>query len=284
MDNANRQPESHYITVEGLKFHYLIWNGDSEHTVVLLHGIGDNASIWSHFAQSLPERLRIIAFDQRGHGYSYRPVPSAYTCDDYVGDFDRFIDMLGLSKIIVAGHSMGALHATHYASLRPSRVAGLIHADIEPCPPDWNKKYLTNMYHNTPFRYHSIEAYAQDMQKNSPYADPRLLLEIASAALDRHPDGSYTCRYDREVLFHFDRYDVRPRLSSIPCPTLVLRGSESRVMRRNVAEEMSRAVPDGRFVEIPNATHPVHTDNPREFYRAVSDFLKEIGVIGEESD
>ena len=281
---AFRGPESHVITIGNLNIHYLKWTGDSDYTMVLLHGIGDNASIWSRFAQSLPDGLQIIAFDQRGHGYSDRPVPPAYTCDDYVGDIDRCIDALDLRRVIVAGHSMGALHATHYASLRPSRVAALIHADIEPFPPDWNKKYLTNMYHNAPFRYHSVEAYAHEMQKNSPYADPRLLLEIASAALARHPDGLYTCRYDREVLSHFDRYDVRSRLSAITCPTLVLRGSESRVMRRNIAEEMSRLVPDGRFVEIPNAAHPVHTDNPREFYRAVSHFLREIGVIGDGAD
>lgn len=281
---AFRRPKSNYITVGNLNLHYLIWEGDSDYTVVLLHGIGDNASIWSRFAQSLPDGLRIIAFDQRGHGYSDRPVPSAYTCDDYVGDLDRCIDALGLYKVIVAGHSMGSLHATRYASLRPSRVAGLIHADIEPCPPDWNKKYLTNMYHHTPSRYYSIEEYAHEMQKNSPYADPRLLFEIASAALDRECDGSYTCRYDREVLFHFDRYDVRPWLSSITCATLILRGSESRVMRRNAAEEMCQAIPDGRFVEIPNATHPVHTDNPREFHRVVSHFLKDIGVIDAGAD
>lgn len=284
MDNENRQPESHHIMIGKLNLHYLIWNGDGDHTIVLLHGIGDNASIWIRFIQSLPAGLRIIAFDQRGHGYSDYPVPPAYTCDDYVGDFDRCVDALDLHKIILAGHSMGALHATYYASLRPSRVAGLIHADIEPCPPEWNKKYLTNMYYNTPERYHSVEAYAQEMQKNSPYADPRLLLEIAAAALDNNPDGSYTCRYDREVLFHFDSYDLRLRLGLITCPTLVVRGAKSRVMRRNVAEEMSRTVSDGRFVEIPNATHPVHTDNPREFHRAVLDFLKEIGVVSEKSD
>jgi pimeloyl-ACP methyl ester carboxylesterase len=278
----SRMPTSHFIEAGTMKFHYLEWDGYGEYTVILLHGIGDNAAIWSPLAAALPREVRVIAFDQRGHGNSDRPNPPAYTCDDYVGDLGRCIDALGLSNVIVGGHSMGALHGTAYASLRPSRVAGLIHADIEPCPPEWNKKYLTNMYHNAPSTYPSVDAYALDMQKNSPHADLRLLRRIAAEALDRRPDGAYACRYDREVLSHFDRYDVRPLLGSIGCPTLVVRGSESRVMRREVAEEMGRAIPGGRFVEIPKAAHPVHTENPEEFHRAVIDFLKGIGVIGGE--
>jgi esterase len=281
-NSLSRRPASQYVTAGTLKIHYLEWEGDGEYTVVLLHGIGDNATIWSPLAESLPRDIRIIAFDQRGHGNSDRPNPPAYACDDYVGDLDRCIGALGLNNIIVAGHSMGALHGTAYASLRPSRVAGLIHADIEPCPPEWNKKYLTNMYHNAPATYPSVDAYALEMQKNSPHADPRLLRNIAAGAVERKPDGAYICRYDREVLSHFDRYDVRSCLGSIACPSLVVRGSESRVMRRQAAEEMSRAIPDGRFVEIPKAAHPVHTDNPGEFHQAVLYFLRDIGVIGGE--
>jgi len=91
--------------------------------MVLLHGIGDNAHIWDHFARNAARHLRIIALDQRGHGLSDWAVPPAYRCDDYVADLDKVIQALQLTGIILMGHSMGALHATRYASLRPEKVS-----------------------------------------------------------------------------------------------------------------------------------------------------------------
>jgi pimeloyl-ACP methyl ester carboxylesterase len=147
---------------------------------------------------------------------------------------------------------------------------------IEPCPPDWNKKYLLNLYENLPHFYESIHEYVQEMQKNSPYADEALLNRIASFALEEGKDGKLRSRFDREVLFHFDRYDLRPCLMDVRCPSLIIRGQESRVMRYDIAKEMSDIVHKGSFAEISKATHPVHLDNPAEFLRIVSEFLQRL--------
>jgi pimeloyl-ACP methyl ester carboxylesterase len=100
-----------------------------------------------------------------------------------------------------------------------------------------------------------------------------MLRQIASFALEEGADGMFRPRFDREVLFHFDRYDLRPCLGDIRCPALIIRGRESRVMGHEAAREMSDAIPSGTLAEIPKAAHPVHTDNPGEFLRVVSEFL-----------
>ncbi|MEN6321359.1 MAG: alpha/beta hydrolase [Syntrophaceae bacterium] len=271
-----KQPEDKFINTGSLRLHYLEWGSDQDQTMVLLHGIGDNAHIWDHFSRNAPCHLRIIALDQRGHGLSDWAVPSAYRCEDYVADLDRLIHELHLTGIVLMGHSMGALHATRYASLRPEKVAGLIHADIEPCPPEWNKKYLLNLYEQLPAFYETVDEYVSEIQKNSPYADKEMLYNIASFALTQGKDGKYRRRYDRESLFHFDKYDLRPYLSSIRCPSLIIRGKESRVMDDEIAREMSCMIPHGKFAEIPTATHPLHTDNPLQFQQAIFDFLDEL--------
>jgi pimeloyl-ACP methyl ester carboxylesterase len=275
---VGKQPEDRFIHTESLKLHYLEWGSDQTQTMVLLHGIGDTAHIWDHFCQDASDRFRIIALDQRGHGLSDWTVPPAYRCDDYVTDLDRLIHDLQLTGIILMGHSMGALHATRYASLRPEKVSGLIHADIEPCPPEWNKKYLLNLYEQLPAHYDSVDEYVGEIQRNSPYADREMLYNIASSALTRGKDGKYRSQFDRKVLLHFDHYDLRPYLKSIRCPSLIIRGKESRVMDNQIAEEMSRMIPQGKFTEVPRATHPLHTDNPIEFQRAIFDFLSEFFI------
>jgi esterase len=270
---------SKFTTANGMRMHYLDWDGFGGRTLLLLHGIGDTAHVWDHVAEEASRFLRIIAPDQRGHGLSAWARPPAYTCDDYVADLEAFVGALDLTDVILMGHSMGALHATRYAALHPEKVAGLVHVDIEACPPAWNKKYLLNLYEKLPHSYGSIKDYAVQSAGNSPYAEESLLYAIASTILERGEDGRFRPRYDREVLYHFDRYDLRSCLKDIKCPSLMIRGEESRVMSESAAREMSRAIPAGAFVSIPRAAHPVHTDNPRVFCRTVLDFLKDKRLI-----
>ncbi len=56
-------------------------------------------------------------------------------------------------------------------------------------------------------------------------------------------------------------------------PTLVLRGAESGVLDREVAERMAQELPQGRFVEIPRAVHTLHEDNPEAVLAALREFL-----------
>ena len=273
MPIMTNHPEDKYIHLGDLRLHYLEWGAGNPAAMLLLPGIGDDAHVWDHFASHVADRFRIIALDQRGHGGSDWALPPAYGCEDYVADVGNLVHALRLEEVILMGHSMGALHATRYAALQPEKTAALIHADIEPCPPAWNKKYLLNLYENLPPSYASIGEYVQEARKNSPYAKEEMLHRIASFALAEGKDGKWRPRFDREVLFHFDRYDLRPYLRDIRCPTLVIRGQESRVMGYEAAREMSGAIPNGSLSEVPKAAHPVHTDNPEEFLRVVSEFL-----------
>ena len=62
-------------------------------------------------------------------------------------------------------------------------------------------------------------------------------------------------------------------LKTLPMPTLVLRGAESTVLDRDVAERMATTLPSGQFVEIPRAVHTLHEDNPDAVLAALRAFL-----------
>jgi pimeloyl-ACP methyl ester carboxylesterase len=53
----------------------------------------------------------------------------------------------------------------------------------------------------------------------------------------------------------------------------VLRGEESPILDRDVAEKMARELPKGAFVEIPRAVHTLHEDNPDAVLAALRSFL-----------
>jgi len=275
----NHSAESRFISVNGLRLHYLESGRKTGRPMVLLHGTGDHAHVWDYFAPVFANYFRILSLDQRGHGQSARPRPPAYACEDYVGDLAGLFETLGLDQFVLVGHSMGALHAVAYTSNYPDKVAALIHADIEIYPPVWNRQYLHGLYETRPESFASLDDYARYTLKVSPYARPDVHAGLAPFGVKQGKDGRYYHRYDRELLKHFVQYDLRENLKAVKCPTLIIRGAESRVMRRKPAEEMNRMLPKSRFVEIPQATHPVHTDQPEAFNQAVIDFLKEWGLI-----
>ncbi len=246
---------------------------------MLLHGTGDNAHMWDDFSSSVAGRFKVIALDQRGHGESDWVRPPAYRCEDYVNDLDQVIKALELPHPILMGHSMGALHATRYAAVKGASIAALIHVDIEPRPPSWNRAYLRDLYHSLPASYGSVQEVVRGMEKASPYATEETLHRLASFALREGPGGKLYNKYDREVLDCFDHYDLRKDLPRITCPSLIIRGAQSRVMRKEAALEMEKAIPKSRYVEIPRSTHQVPSDNPGAFREAVVNFLKRSGLV-----
>ncbi len=271
---------SRYVSLGGVRLHYLEWGDQGRLPLLALHGTGDNCYTWEPFAAMASVAFHVIALDQRGHGNSDWIVPPAYSCEDYVRDLGAFIDQLSFEKLILLGHSMGALHCTTYTSLRPQRVAALIHVDIEPQPPPWNRGYLRGLYENLPESYHSEHDFVDELRQNAPYACEELLCRLASVSLKKIGGGRLANKSDREVYARFDpSYDLRERLHLIHTPALVIRGQESRVMSSEEARTMAGSLPNGRLVEIPSATHPVHLDNPEDFGQAVLDFLQDLGVI-----
>ena len=53
----------------------------------------------------------------------------------------------------------------------------------------------------------------------------------------------------------------------------MLRGAESHVLDRDVAERMAKELPRGTLIEIPRAVHTLHEDNPEAVLAALKDFL-----------
>jgi len=93
---------------------------------VLLHGIGSNAASWLPLMQALDARLPCFAWDLPGYGESAAlsepwPLP-----ENYAAALERFLDPLGPGKVIVVGHSLGALIAARFAATRAARTQALV--------------------------------------------------------------------------------------------------------------------------------------------------------------
>jgi pimeloyl-ACP methyl ester carboxylesterase len=129
---------SHFVTVNGVRLHYLDWGGDGE-PLLLIHGLGDNPHYYDDLAPALRDRWRVIAYARRGHGRSEARSP--YDTDTLVEDLRQFLDRLGLGAVHLAGWSLGGREITRFAELHPERARSLTYLDaaLDRSEPAWRE-------------------------------------------------------------------------------------------------------------------------------------------------
>lgn len=120
--------ESRFLDVDGFRTHYLdIGNGP---VVVLLHGASlaiDAPSTWTSLMAALASDFRFIAFDQIGFGLSDMPKDGRLKNRfERVPHALRFLELLGIERASLIGHSEGAFMAARMAVERPQLAAGVI--------------------------------------------------------------------------------------------------------------------------------------------------------------
>jgi pimeloyl-ACP methyl ester carboxylesterase len=116
-----------YVSVGGLRLHYLEYTGNGQ-PIVLLHGLASSSRIWHMVASILAPGFRVLAFDQRGHGLSGKPS-SGYDFPTVARDLHAFLAELRVDRPVIVGHSWGAHVALEYAATYPERVAGIVLVD-----------------------------------------------------------------------------------------------------------------------------------------------------------
>jgi len=98
------------------------WPGTGSDTLVLIHGLMDSSEGWSCLDDSVT--CTRIAFDLPGFGYS--DAPSLGSVQGYARDVADGLEMLGVTRFTLVGHSLGGAVATALAELMPERVNALV--------------------------------------------------------------------------------------------------------------------------------------------------------------
>jgi len=109
-------------TIDGVKIAYD--DVGSGPAIVLLHGFPLDRRIWNPQRDALSGRARIILPDLRGAGESARGADGPALMESLAGDLAGLLDVLGIERAIVVGHSIGSYVAFAFFRMYAERVAG----------------------------------------------------------------------------------------------------------------------------------------------------------------
>ncbi len=275
--------EHGYLTIHGLRHHYIRWGDVSNDPVVLLHGLMNNARYWEHIAERFIDRWSVYAPDLRGHGESEH-APGGYLVWAFAMDLRGFIEEMDFEAFDLVAHSIGSRVAMSYARDHSHRLKHLVLADMGPQMADQGARGIRR----TTGDAQKAPGFATDAEALEYYAGlypgrSKEFLErqmAASLVLDE-ATGNLVFRFDPSIHQATGRGAIAEipylweSLEHITCPTLVIRAEKSKVLSREIAEQMVDRLPNARLVEIAGAGHQVPLHQPEAFSNAIRDFLQE---------
>lgn len=124
-----KQETGQKIAVRGVE-HYYEWirHPEVEHpqpVMVFVHGWGGSARYWRSTARALSAQFDCLLYDLRGFGRSRLPKissPLSYELEEYAEDLAVLLENLGVERVYIHSHSMGASVAAWFIDLYPERV------------------------------------------------------------------------------------------------------------------------------------------------------------------
>ena len=301
--STRRPAQAHARPIRNQPYHVLQWgNSRSQPALVLCHGWMDVGAsfqfVVDQFSDAFASGRTIIAPDWRGFGQSRRtPAPDHFPFIDYLGDLDALIDWISPdAPVDLLGHSMGGNVVMMYAAARPARVRRLINLEGFGLPatdpsqaPTRTARWLDEIRQlrngqisTKPFA--SAVDVAARLQKNNPRLPTDKALWLAQHWAQQGDDGQWRVSGDdahkviSAQLFRAD--EMQACYAAITCPTLVVKAVPDTMAafwqgKFSLDDFLQRIalVPQAKLVDIADAGHMLHHDQPAVLARLLEDFL-----------
>jgi pimeloyl-ACP methyl ester carboxylesterase len=273
----------------GITLHYVDQGKGTP--VIFVHGSLSDGGYWADQVGRFSEHYRAIAYSRRYNYPNSNLARSGYSAVVDAQDLAAFIHTLHLGKVVVIGHSYGALTALFLAARHPELVRALVLAE----PPaisllahlpgdeaktgeamfeDIERRMVTPM--QQAFRRGDRDAgigVFMDYVFNVPHAWDQMTKSARDDTLrDAH---EWDVMMSTGTLFP----DMEPRtIRNITAPVLLLSGAKSYPFLGLITEELARLLPNHEIIVFPDAGHQMWYQAPDLCRKDVEAFLVRIGI------
>ena len=231
--------------------------------------------IWRHWYTALSRHHQLVRYDERGNGMSQRDVPDV-SFDTWVRDLETVVDAAGLDRFPLLGISRGGPIAIAYAVKHPERVTQLVLYGA----------FAAGTNHvGTPQQLEARRALTSLMRLgwglNNPAFCKTFTCRFIPEATPEHEQWfdelqrvSTSPENAARLMERDDDIDVRPLLSQVKAPTLVIHCDRDSAVPPEKGHLLAAEIPGARYVSLPSANHLMLEDEP-----AWSLFLEELGLF-----
>lgn len=243
---------------------YYEW-GDDGPVVLCVHGLTRNGRDFDFFAQSIKDRCRVICPDVAGRGKSdWLAAKTDYNYVQYMNDMTALMARVTRDEqrmVYWVGTSMGALLGILLASLPNSPIAKLVVNDAGPLVP---KSALERIgaYVGKDLRFaelDELEAYLRIVSAPFGPLTNEQWRHLTIHSAKQFEDGRWGMSYDPAIGLalqgELNDVDLWAQWDQIKCPTLVLRGAQSDILRADTAAAMTQRGPKAKLIEIAEVGH-----------------------------
>ncbi|WP_165857510.1 alpha/beta fold hydrolase [Marinobacter sp. JSM 1782161] len=256
-----------HISPSGTRY----WRAGRGEPVVLIHGVGLDATMWQAQMTALAADYDVIAYDMLGHGESPLPAENA-TLDDYADQLATLLDELAVPAATVAGFSMGGLVARAFALRHPRHLRAMV---VLSSVFDRNERQRSGV------RQRLAQTLEQGPAANvdgalerwfSPafrQAQPECIAAVRERVTSNHPDGYYRSY----ALFGTEDDFGADRLASIRVPVLVATGELDPGSTPDMAHKLARQLPDARVYILEGQRHMAPVEAADQVNDLLLDFL-----------
>jgi pimeloyl-ACP methyl ester carboxylesterase len=271
-------PETKYARSGDLHIAYQV-SGQGDIDLVLAPGTVSHLDLdweWppkARFLERLGSFCRLIRFDKRGTGLSDRPLEMA-TLEQRTDDIRAVMDATESQQAAIFGVSEGGSMAALFAATDPERTRALL---IWGTQPRWTSSE-DYPWGQTPAEYERMIRELENWPSVEYMTGP-------GAGLGKDVDPAFLAwfiRYGRAAAgpaaaIAYEKMnaliDIRPILSAIRVPTLVMNRTGDPVAHVEAAREMATQIPGARFVEFPGDTHSMFAIQPERVLGEIEEFV-----------
>ena len=269
-----QQPPDRFVTVNGLRIHYLEWGEAGKQPLIMLHGIGRIAHTFDHIAPHFASNYHVMAVDMRGHGDSGWDPKGAYLVEDYVKDIEGLAAQLRLRNIVIWGNSTGGRVAQVFAGLHPELVAAVISEDVGPERPREIADGMTaRLKQEDEKGWASEEELLAQQKAGSPRTAEEILRAYVHYGSKRRPDGRIIWKRDPAIGNGFVPTELWRFVRQIKSPIIYVVGGRSTIVPAATQEELKKVLAQAEIVTIPGVGHYPSEENPKDFLTTVDKFL-----------
>lgn len=241
--------------------------GDRPDPVILLHGIGSDASTWWPVVDELAAHFRLIVPEQRGHGKSDKPE-SGYQIPLFADDLEGLLAAYEIDRPLVFGHSMGGMVTLEWAARNPDRGRGFVIEDTPFRPAPNSDDLFANwiaMATSTPTEVEKVYRRDNPHWPDEDVARRAVMITSTAPAVFHEMRG-------RRWLPPAERF---AKLTAVTTPALLLYGDTEAgsMIPQEDADQFAATLKAGKTYYIPGGSHSLHRDFTRPLLDATIPFL-----------